>query len=108
MNTDPLAHRVVRRYRGVIHGATRFDYSDADKIEAASIMTLLKPMVGPLLRLTCWHPSIGMPNTVAFDAVTPDDRIVRGRLVLHAAVHDNAVVSWADVIVDFVDRAVPF
>ena len=34
MNTDPLAHRVVRRYRGVIHGATRFDYSDADKIRS--------------------------------------------------------------------------
>ena len=108
MNVDPLARGVARRYRRGIQGATRVEYSDGGNIDAMAVMKLLQPSVGPLVRLNFWHPVEGMPSTVAWDAVTPDDRMVTGRVVLHAAVLGNVVRSWGEVFLDSVERATPF
>jgi hypothetical protein len=68
-------------------------------------MKLLAPSFGPVLRLTFWHPLVGMPNTVAWDAVTERDELLRGRVVLHAAVVGNVIRSWGEVFVDSVGKA---
>ncbi len=43
---------------------------------------------------------MGTPNTVGFGAVTQDEQLVHGRVVLHTAVRETAILSWGEVLVD--------
>jgi hypothetical protein len=117
MNTDAIAQRVARRHHEALRrdvlGAVRVEYSNVGDIDAGAVMKLLAPRFGPMLRLTFWHPLIGMPNTVAWDAVAERGELIRGRVVLHAAVVRNVIRSWGVVMVDSVepataDREIPF
>jgi hypothetical protein len=103
VNLDPIARRVVRRFRRTVLGTVRVEYSDAGRIDAVAVKCLLKPTLGCLLRLT-FRPG-GTPRTVLFDGVTLDDRQVQGRVVLHAAVRADTIVSWGEVFLDSVDGA---
>jgi hypothetical protein len=40
------------------------------------------------------------PNGVEWEALDKDGKVVAGKLVLHAAVSEIEVVSWAEVAVD--------
>jgi hypothetical protein len=101
---DRLAHEVVRRYRaGVVQSSTRVEYSDAGNITSIAVKKLLKPSFGYLFMLR-FRPS-NAPNTVLFDGITLDDRRVQGRLVLHAAVRADTIVSWGEVLIDSVSGA---
>jgi hypothetical protein len=40
------------------------------------------------------------PNGVEWEALSDEGRVVTGKLVLHAAVGETEVVSWAEVVVD--------
>jgi hypothetical protein len=51
--------------------------------------------LGVLMNLR-FRPSVaGTPNTVAWDALDERAEVVSGSLVLHAAVADDEVISWA-------------
>jgi hypothetical protein len=112
MNSDSLAHRVARRHRDAlgrrVRASTRVEYSGAGHIDAMAIIRLLEPTLGVLLKLRFRQAIQGLPNTVAFEAVTPHDRRVRGRVVLHAAVAADRITSWGEVLIDSVDGDVPF
>ena len=105
MNPDPIARRIVRRYRREVLGTTRVEYSAAGNIDASAVVRLLSPTLGALYRLT-FRPAIqGLPNTVAWEAVTERNQLVRGRVVLHAAVADHMITSWGEVVIDTFDGA---
>ena len=109
MNPDPLVHRVARRHRAALRrhvGSVRVEYSSAGFIEAGTIVRLLEPTYGPVLKLTFRRSSQGVPYTVPFDAVTPTDKLVCGRVIIHTAVAASSIMSWGEVIVDEVE--VPF
>ena len=109
MNPDPLVHRVARRHRAALRrhvGSVRVEYSSAGFIEAGTIVRLLEPTYGPVLKLTFRQSSQGVPYTVPFDAVTPTDKLVCGRVIIHTAVAASSIMSWGEVIVDEVE--VPF
>jgi hypothetical protein len=104
-----LAHRIVRRHQAR-HGAvifrnvpavkTRVEYSDSGRISAVELMKMLEPTTGPLVKLRFRSSMTGLPNTVAWEALDTDANVVTGTLVLHAAVSESEVLSWADVTVD--------
>jgi|HubBroStandDraft_1064217.scaffolds.fasta_scaffold08254_5 hypothetical protein len=100
MNLDPIANRVARRFRRHVVGATGIEYSGAGNIDAMAIMRLLQPRTGRLYRLAFRQGDT--PCTVPFDGVTLDGRVVEGRVVLHAAVRPDAIVSWGEVFLDSV------
>jgi hypothetical protein len=105
MNSDPIARRVVHRYRREVLGTTRVEYSAAGNIDAIAVVRLLWPTLGALFKLT-FRPAIqGLPNTVAWEAVTERNQLVRGRVVLHAAVADHTITSWGEVLIDSFDGA---
>jgi hypothetical protein len=103
MNPDPIAVSVARRFRRHVLGAVRVEYSTGGNIDAVAVKKLLKPTLGYLYRLT-FRPG-GTPHTVLFDGVTLDDRSVQGRVVLHAAVRADAIMSWGEVFLESVDGA---
>ncbi|MGH7295558.1 MAG: hypothetical protein ACRELB_11520 [Polyangiaceae bacterium] len=105
MNTDPIARRVVHRYRREVQGTTRVEYSTAGDIDAIAVVKLLKPKLGNLFKLRFMPALQGSRKTVAWEAVTERDEIVRGRVVLHAVVTDHVITSWGEVVVDTFDRA---
>ena len=109
VNIDPLAHRVALRHREALRcrrASTRVEYSTAGNIDAVAVIRLLEPSFGPLLKLTFRPTSTSTPNIVAFDAVSPKNQLVCGRVVLHATVAVNTILSWGEVLVDEVE--IPF
>lgn len=61
---------------------------------------MLRPHLGFIMKLR-FRPSVKIdPNGVEFEALTENAEVVSGRLVLHAAVAEDRIVSWAEVIVD--------
>jgi hypothetical protein len=102
VKADPIASRVAQRYRRDVLGATRVEYTDSGTISARDIERLLKPSFGVLMKMRFRPSLVGDPTTVAWEAVDARAHLVRGRLVLHAAVAEDRVVSWAEVLVDAV------
>ena len=100
MYTDPIASRVANRYRQDVLGVARIEYTDKGTVSVHDVEHLLKPRLGVLSKMR-FRPGLGgIPTTVSWEALNEDDQLVRGRLVLHAVVHEDHVVSWADVLVD--------
>jgi hypothetical protein len=99
---DPLVRRVLRR---VTSGALPLPEAavepDPYTITSVQLARYLLPDYGVLLNLR-FRPSIqGMPNTVAWEAVTERDQLVQGRVVLHGGVGANdSIILWPEVIVD--------
>jgi hypothetical protein len=106
---DPIAPRVARRHRAreattifrdIPGPKYRVDYIDSGRITAVELMKMLEPTTGLLVKLK-FRPSLtGTPNTVAWEALDENANVVTGKLVLHAAVSESEVVSWAEVVVD--------
>ena len=101
-----IAHRVARRHqaavalRNVPTEGTRVEYSNSGRISAVELMKMLEPSIGALVKLR-FRPAItGTPNTIAWEALDENANIISGKLVLHAAVAEDEVVSWAEVVVD--------
>jgi hypothetical protein len=109
---DPLAVRVARRhqadviFRDVPASKTHIEYADSGRISDMALMKLLEPQVGKLVKLRFRRSMEIDPNGVEWEALTEDAKLVSGRLVLHAAVAEDEVVSWAEVVVDE-DRDAP-
>ena len=94
-NLDPLTNRVASRHRAALHcrrASTTVEYSTAGNIDAVAVIRLLEPNLGPLLKLT-FRPT-SSPNVIAFEAVTPNDQLVCGRVFLRTAVATNTILSW--------------
>jgi hypothetical protein len=104
VNLDPIARRVVHRYRRQILGSVRVEYSDAGNIDAIAIKKLLRSQFGYLYKLKFRRSDLR--NTVLFDGLTVDDRLVHGRVVLHTTVRPDVLVSWGEVFIDSVDPVV--
>ena len=106
MNTATIARRVAHRYRRNVHAATRIEYSDAGNIEAVAVARLLEPRCGKFRNLWFKRFVHAPPHVVEFEGITQDDRIVRGRVVLHTAFTDTTILSWGQVRVE--DDQPPF
>ncbi len=109
VNPDPLVRRVVGRHGAALRrrrASTRVEYSTAGNIDAAAVAKLLAPTYGKFRNLWFRPFSSGTPHTVGFGGVTQDEQLVHGRVVLHTAVRDTAIVSWGEVIVE--DDQIPF
>ena len=99
----PLARRIVRRHAEVVFRDvpyTRIEYSNGARVTAVELMRMLEPTCGIVTGLR-FRPAIaGVPHTVSWEALDEYAEIVTGKLVLHGAVSDSEVVTWAEVIVD--------
>ena len=101
-----IAHRVTRRHQGavalrnVLTEGTRVEYSNSGTISAVALMKMLEPSLGKLVKLVFRRSLKIDPNGVEWEAVTENANVVTGRLVLHAAVAEDEVISWAEVVVD--------
>jgi hypothetical protein len=105
MIPDPIAVRVFRRhaartgavlFRDVPVPRTRVEYTDGGTISAIALGKMLEPTLGPLMSLR-FLALDGPPTTIAWAVVTEGGNVVSGRLVLHTAVAEDEVISWAEV-----------
>jgi hypothetical protein len=103
-----LAHRVARRrvreaaivFRDVHPERLGVEYSNSGRISAVALARMLEPQLGVLVKLR-FRPAItGTPNTIAWEALDENANVISGKLVLHAGVTDDEVISWAEVTVD--------
>jgi hypothetical protein len=109
VNPNPLVHRVARRHGAALRrrrASTRVEYSTAGNIDAAAVAKLLEPTYGKFANLWFKRFTEAAPHTVEFEGVTEHNRIVRGRVVLHAAFNDTTILSWGQVVIE--DDQVPF
>ena len=101
--TNP-AHQIVRRFQAAVvlrePPTTEIVFSDGGVISAADIKRLLEPHIGPLVKMRLRPSLVGLPNTVAWEALSEDAEFVTGRVVLHAKVDQSRIVVWAEVLVD--------
>ena len=101
--TNP-AHQIVRRFQAAVvlrePPTTEIVFSDGGVISAADIKRLLEPHIGPLVKMRLRPSLVGLPNTVAWEALSEDAEFVTGRVVLHAKVDQTRIVVWAEVLVD--------
>ena len=103
---DPIAVRVARRHIARELAAQKpstratIGYGGCGRISAVELMKMLKPTTGPLVKLRFRASIVIDPNGVEFESLDENANIISGRLVLHAAVAEDEVVSWAEVIVD--------
>jgi hypothetical protein len=88
-------------------GPPTVDLSNAESsaLSATELRRLLEPTYGAITKLR-FSPIAGSSNTATFEAVGASGAIISGRVVLHAAVTDECVTSWAEVIVE--DEAITF
>jgi hypothetical protein len=109
LNPTPLVYRVVGRHGAALRSrqaSTRVEYSMAGNIDAAAVAKLLEPTYGKFRDVWFREFSSGTPNTVGFGGVTLDEQLVHGRVVLHTAVRETAIVSWGEVLME--DDQIPF
>jgi hypothetical protein len=109
VNTDSIAQRVAHRHRAALRrqrASTRVEYSTAGNIDAIAVARLLEGTYGKFRDLWFRPFSSGTPNTVRFGGVTEDEQLVHGRVVLHAAVRETAIISWGEVFIE--DTQLPF
>jgi hypothetical protein len=78
----------------------------AGNIDAAAVAKLLEPTYGKFRDVWFREFSSGTPTTVGFGGVTLDEQLVHGRVVLHTAVRETAIVSWGEVLME--DDQIPF
>jgi hypothetical protein len=79
--------------------------ADSSTLSATELRSLLEPTYGAITKLR-FSPVAGSANTAKFEALATSGTLITGRVVLHAAVTDECVTSWAEVIVE--DEATPF
>lgn len=107
MNPDPLAIRVARRHAREsavvfrdVPDKFRIEYTNSGRISAVALAKMLAPPLGFIPKLV-FHRPVDVPaNVIAWEALTEDANVVTGKLVLHAAVAEDEVTSWAEVTVD--------
>jgi hypothetical protein len=112
---DRLTPRVLRRHLGVaaesareVGFTTRSEsfsviYSDGGVITSEDLKRLLKERLGPLRDLRFLSPREGA-NIARWFAVTDAGEFIGGKLVLHARMRGDRVVSWAQIRVEPVPR----
>lgn len=112
---DRLTPRVLRRHLRAVSEdepevvlTTRSDsvsviYSDGGVITRDDVCRLLRPRLGALRGLTFLSPREG-PNVVRWFGVTEAGVMVGGKLVLHAGMRGDQIVSWAQIVVDPVPK----
>jgi hypothetical protein len=61
---------------------------------------MLEPKTGFLVQLKFRPSMTGTPNTISWESLDKHANLVTGRLILHAAVGETEIVSWAEVVVD--------
>jgi hypothetical protein len=105
LGVDAPASRVAGRFldnitlnketpNGVAHS------TDIWRASAREIERILRAQLGVMLRLR-FRPALGgMPNAIAWEALDERAELVTGKLVLHAGVRYDEVVSWAELTVD--------
>jgi hypothetical protein len=75
------------------------EHTDSGRISAVALAKKLEPQLGLLVKLR-FRPSLtATPNTVAWEALNERAEVVTGKLVLHAALAESEVASWAEVMV---------
>jgi hypothetical protein len=79
--------------------------ADGSTLSASELRRLLEPTYGAVTRLR-FRPVVGSANTATWEALATSGAHVSGRVVLHAAVTDECVTSWAEVIVE--EGTIPF
>jgi hypothetical protein len=106
VNTEPISVRIVRRHhaavllRSVPTTKTRVEYTDGGVISAAELASMLEPQIGFVVRLRFHPASDGPPPTIALEAVTENGEVATGKLVLHAAIAEDEIVTWAELTLD--------
>lgn len=102
--SNPIALRVARRYRAGAAVAPskrlRVEFGDGGRISAAELRQMLEPDLGPLERVRFLRSPNDPANIVVWEAVAQDTKAVTGRLIFHAAVAEDQVVTWAEVVLD--------
>jgi hypothetical protein len=105
-NDLDIAARVAARHQAAVilrdapPRRTMIQYSSGGRISAVALMKVLEPELGVLMTVRFCPALTGLPNTVSWEALDEHAHIVTGQLVLHAAVADDEVVSWAEVMID--------
>jgi hypothetical protein len=103
---DPIAIRVARRHqaalvlREVPATKTRVEYTAGGSISALDLEQMLEGQLGYIIRLRLRATPVGPTTSIPWEAIAEDGAVVTGKLVLHAAVAEDGVVSWALVTVD--------
>lgn len=105
-----LPARVAHRFAAAFFttgGPPSLDLSNSDSstLSATELRGLLEPAYGATARLK-FLPVVGSANTATWEALAANGTIISGRVVVRAAVTDERVTSWAEVIVE--DEAIPF
>jgi hypothetical protein len=108
---DRLTPRVLRRHLGIApeveqdvrSDSLRVIFSDGGVVTSEDLKRLLRERLGPLRDLRFLSPRAGA-NVVRWSAITDDGTTVGGRLVLHAGMRGDRVVSWAQIQVEPVPR----
>jgi hypothetical protein len=93
-------HHVAVVLRNVPTVETRVEYTASGSIYAFELARMLEAQLGGVMRLRFRPVPAGPATTAAWEAVTEDGAIVTGQLVLHAAITESEVMSWAVVSVD--------
>jgi hypothetical protein len=96
----PVAPTAAVVFRNLPVAETRIEYSDAGRISAATLMRMLEPTHGTLVRLRFRASLTGTPNTAAWEALDKNANVIAGRLTLHAGVSESEVTSWAEVMIN--------
>jgi hypothetical protein len=98
------AHRIASRFQAAVvlreDTSTEVIFSDGGVLTANDLRRLLEPQFGPLLKMRLRPSLTGLPNTVAWEALSENAEFVTGRVVLHASVETTRIVVWAEVLVD--------
>ena len=98
------AHQIVRRFQAAVvlrePPTTEIVFSDGGVLTTSDLRRLLEPQLGPLVKMRLRPSLVGLPNTVAWEALSEDAEFVTGRVVLHAKVDQSRIVVWAEVLVD--------
>src|SRR5580658_8829904 len=105
MTPTPIARRIARRHAAAVvfrdvRPKLRVEYSNAGTISAVRFARILEPHLGLLVKLRFRASLTGEPNTLDWEALTENANVIAGRLILHAGVAEDAVISWAEVVVD--------
>ncbi len=100
MSTDPISVRVARRHqaalvvREVPTVKKRLEFTDSGRISALDVMNMLEAQFGYIVRLRFQASPGGEATSVGWVAVNENGDAISGKLVIHAAVADDEVMSW--------------
>jgi hypothetical protein len=103
---NSTAARVAQRFLKTAEKITTIDpvievlYSNGGIISSADGRRLLRPHLGELKNFTFRKSIAGHKNKVSWEALDEEGNLITGKLVLHAAVAESKVVSWAEIEID--------